>query len=178
MDSDLWFRQPAFAGVECTDEMGTQQPNIHGKIHDVYTWNVFCWGTGYVNRTQNLYGISIIIIENNFAGIHLSFRGPTYVVSTFCVREVSTCRRTVRALYVLYSEYSVRALYCTPYIPTRMVRVGLYCTPYIPTRMVRVGFCDQKEPRKLMCTPAKLFSMMIMEIENNFAGVHMIFRVL
>jgi hypothetical protein len=24
-----------------------------------------------------------------------------------------------------------------------------------------------------MCTPAKLFSMMIMEIENNFTGVHM-----
>ena len=32
--------------------------------------------------------------------------------------------------------------------------------------------------RKLLCTSGKLFSMMIIEIENNFAGVHMIFRIL
>ncbi len=42
-----------------------------------------------------------------------------------------------------------------------------------PCRIVR-----SEGIRKLMCTPAKLFSMMIMEIENNFAGVHMSFQVL
>jgi hypothetical protein len=145
--------------------MGTQQPNIHGKIHDVYTWNVFCWGTGYVNRTQNLYGISIIIIENNFAGVHMSFRGPTYVVSTFCVREVVlTCRRTVRTS-------TVRTVLGVLRMST--VLYSVHSNEDGTCRIVR-----SEGIRKLMCTPVNLFSMMIMEIENNFAGVHKSFQVL
>ena len=34
----------------------------------------------------NLFSISIIIIKNNFAGVHMSFRIPTYSVQ-LCVRD-------------------------------------------------------------------------------------------
>jgi hypothetical protein len=34
-----------------------------------------------------LFSISIIIIENNFAGVHMSFRDPTYSVQYNSVYE-------------------------------------------------------------------------------------------
>jgi hypothetical protein len=38
--------------------------------------------------------------------------------------------------------------------------------------------CISNPYLKRMMVGGKLFSMIIMEIENNFAGVHMIFRIL
>jgi hypothetical protein len=38
--------------------------------------------------------------------------------------------------------------------------------------------CISNPYLKRMMVGEKLFSMIIMEIENNFAGVHMIFRIL
>jgi hypothetical protein len=64
--------------TECADEIGTQQPIIHvyiAEIHNVYTWNVLSFRVTLLEH--RIYQISIIIIENNFAGVHISFRIPT-----------------------------------------------------------------------------------------------------
>ncbi len=124
----------------------------------------------YEHCTVKLFSISIIIIENNFAGVHMSFRIPTYSVQ-LCVRvlyeyEHCTVLRTFlgRSVYdwthvytgeiVFYFHYHHRKQFCrcTHEFPdsylfstimcTSSVNVWEYCTSTIVLRTSTVLYFE------------------------------------